>query len=48
MQSSGADKGFFQQQPILKNQVLDDPSYRRILRCLSLSMGMTMASGNKS
>lgn len=32
MQSSGADKGFFQQQPILKNQVLDDPSYRRILR----------------
>ncbi|ROV92365.1 hypothetical protein VMCG_09108 [Cytospora schulzeri] len=32
MQSSSADKGFFQQPPVLKNQVLDDPSYRRILR----------------
>ncbi|KUI59063.1 Putative acyl-CoA dehydrogenase AidB [Cytospora mali] len=32
MQSASADKGFFQQQPILKNQLLDDPSYQRILR----------------
>lgn len=43
MQSASADKGFFQQQPILRNQFLDDPSYRRLLQCLSPAK-MTAAS----
>ncbi len=33
MESSGADKGFFQRQPVLKNQFYDDVSLQRIVKC---------------
>lgn len=32
MESSGANKGFFQQQPILKNQLYDDVVLQRVIR----------------
>lgn len=34
MRAASSDTGFFQQQPILKNQAEDDPSLERILQCL--------------
>lgn len=34
MKASTADAGFFQQHPVLKNQFHDDPSLKRIIRCL--------------
>lgn len=37
MQAASSENGFFQQQPILKNQLHDDPSLRRILQCLFCS-----------
>jgi hypothetical protein len=33
MESSGANKGFFQQQPVLKNQLYDDVVLQRVIKC---------------
>lgn len=33
MEPSSANKGFFQQQPILKNQLYDDISLQRVIKC---------------
>ena len=32
MESSGANKGFFQQQPTLKNQLYDDVELQRVIK----------------
>jgi hypothetical protein len=37
MEPSGANKGFFQQQPILKNQWRDDAVLQRVVKRLCLS-----------
>lgn len=34
MEASSSDRGFFQQQPVLKNQLHDDPSLQRVLQLL--------------
>lgn len=35
MESSGVNKGFFQQQPILRNQLYDDTVLQRVIKCES-------------
>ncbi len=37
MESSGADKGFFQKKPVLPNQFYDDASFQRCFKCESAS-----------
>lgn len=32
MESSGVNKGFFQQQPVLKNQLYDDAALQRVIK----------------
>ncbi len=33
MEPASANRGFFQQHPVLKNQFHDDVSFQRILKC---------------
>lgn len=35
MKPSSSDKGFFQAQPVLKNQLYDDISIQRIVKCMA-------------
>ncbi|KAG5919447.1 hypothetical protein E4U42_006516 [Claviceps africana] len=44
MESSGADKGFFQTAPVLKNQALDDESFKRCFN-LFLSRNVSFQAG---
>jgi alkylation response protein AidB-like acyl-CoA dehydrogenase len=36
MEPSSADRGFFQQQPVLRNQTVDDVSFRRVIKRKSM------------
>ncbi|KAK7413398.1 hypothetical protein QQX98_007700 [Neonectria punicea] len=48
MESSGADKGFFQKPPVLENQVYDDATFQRCFRHLVRKVGPEVAElGNE-